>query len=133
MNSGSTDWELAPKPQNNRFIETVYRAPNGTDSEAILTVRADKIHGRADAAEYAKKWLHDYPRFGFEVLDAKKVNVAGQGAYVIDLVSHESSKQLRQVLFVQGENAVTLTCRDKIQDFSQTLKVCDQIIRTFRW
>ena len=133
MNAGPTGWELAPKPKNNRFIETIYRAPDGTDSEAILTVRADKIHGRIDAPEYAKKWLHDYPRFGFEILDAKKVNVAGQSAYVIDLVSHESSKQLRQVLFVRGEDAITLTCRDKIQDFNQTVKSCDQIIRTFRW
>src|SRR6185437_16609816 len=117
----------------NRFVETVYKSPEGTESEAILTVRTDKIAAHINAAKYAKKWLSDYPRFGFEILEAKKVNVEGQMAYMIDLVSHESSKQLRQVLFVRGDDAVTLTCRDKIQDFAKTLKSCDQIIRTFRW
>lgn len=133
IDAGRTNWLLEPKPKNNHFIETIYKAPAGSGSEAILTVRSDKINGRVDAAHYAKRWLSDYPRFGFEVLDAKKVKVDGQMAYLIDLVSHESSKQLRQVLFVRGDDAVTLTCRDKIQDFAKTLKSCDQIIRTFHW
>ena len=131
LNAGNTDWTLAAKPRNNRFIKTIYRAPN--DPEALLTVRADKINHPANVAQYAKKWLSDYPRFGFQVLEAKRVKVSGQLGYMIDLVSHESSKQLRQVLFVKGDVAITLTCRDSIRRFGHTLKSCDKIIRTFRW
>src|SRR6185437_12837316 len=69
MDAGTTDWELVPKPKNDHFIETIYRAPEGTESEAILTVRSDRVSRTVDSAQYAKKWLNDYPRFGFEVLD----------------------------------------------------------------
>ncbi len=131
LNAANTDWDLTPKPKNNRFIKTIYRSPN--DPEALLTVRADKIARPVNVVQYAKKWLNDYPRFGFQVLQAKRVKVSGQPAYLVDLLSHESGKQLRQVLFVKGDTAITLTCRDSIKHFGQTLKSCDKIIRTFQW
>ncbi len=133
INSGNTDWHLAVAPKNNSYIETVYRAPGDNKVQAALTVRAETLLSKTDLDSYAKKWIKDYPRLGFEVLTAKKVRVGEQVGYMLDLLSRENSKQLRQVLFLKGRNTVTLTCRDDVSTFAQSLKSCNDIIRTFHW
>jgi len=137
ISSGPTDWHQISPPKNNSYIETVYRAPEhaGSDSksQAALTVRAEPLQRPTSLDDFANKWLKDYPRLGFEILTAKKVKVNDQIAFMLDLVSRENSKQLRQVIFVKGKNAVTITCRDDVATFAQSLKSCNEITRTFRW
>jgi hypothetical protein len=137
INAASTDWQQMSPPKNNSYIETVYRAPNRgpNDSKgpAALTVRAESLPQSTSLENFANKWLKDYPRLGFDILTAKKVKVGEQVAFMLDLVSRENSKQLRQVIFVKGKSAVTLTCRDDISTFAQSLKSCNEIARTFRW
>ena len=133
MNSASTNWHLVPAPKNNSYIETVYRAPSDSKTQAALTVRAEVLQKSVDLEAYANRWIKDYPRLGFEILASKKVRVGDQIAYMLDLISRENAKQLRQVLFVKGKNSVTLTCRDDVSTFSQSLKSCNDIVRTFHW
>lgn len=133
INAGNTDWHLTVAPKNNSYIETVYRAPGDNKIQAALTVRAETLAKSMDLDAYANKWMKDYPRLGFEILTAKKVRVGDQVAYMLDLLSRENSKQLRQVLFLKGKSTVTLTCRDDVGTFAQTLKSCNEIIRTFHW
>jgi hypothetical protein len=133
LSSGASQWQLTAKPKDNSYIDTIYRGPGESATAPVLTVRSDKLAKNTDVGTYAKKWLNDYPRFGFEVLSAKKVKVNEQVAYLVYLVSRESAKQLRQVLFVKGQTAVTLTCRDDINHFAIALKSCNEIIRTFHW
>lgn len=134
LHAGNTNWEQVPAPADNPFIATIYRATeieNGV--QAALTVRIDELDETSTLDSYSKKWLKDYPRFGFEILSAKKVKVGRQIGFLLDLVNRESQKQLRQILFLHGKNAVTLTCRDQIQTFRSTVRDCNAIIRTFQW
>ncbi|OFZ20401.1 MAG: hypothetical protein A2Z20_08790 [Bdellovibrionales bacterium RBG_16_40_8] len=133
----NTDWVQIEKPKDNSYIDAVYRAGSDNNIQAALTVRTDKITDELSSPvnleNYAQKWMKDYPRFGFVILTAKKVRVGESVGYMLDLVNRDNSKQLRQVLFVKNKYAVTLTCRDDVQNFSQTLKSCNEIMRTFSW
>ncbi len=133
MSAGLTDWQLTVAPKGNSFIETMYRAPGNSKVQAALTIRTEKLDRPTELATYANKWMKDYPRLGFEILTAKKVRVGENVAYMLDLVSRENAKQLRQLLFLKGRMAVTMTCRDEISTFAQSLKSCNDIVRTFRW
>lgn len=133
LHAAETNWVQVRPPQNNRYIETVYRASENEDVQAALTVRADKLNQPAELSEYASKWIKDYSRFGFQILSSKKVRVGEEVGFMLDLVHQDTSKQLRQILFLKDKNVVTLTCRDDIKNFSQTLKSCNDIIRTFHW
>jgi hypothetical protein len=133
INAAHTDWVQVEKPKDNAYIEAVYRAHDDANVQAALTVRVDKTSLPTSLDEYAQKWMKDYPRFGFNILTSKKVRVGAEIGFMLDLVNRDNSKQLRQVLFVKEKNVVTLTCRDDVQNFSRTLKSCNDIMRTFRW
>lgn len=134
LHLADTDWEHVPAPKDNPFIATIYRSNQHAEGvQAALTVRIDELDQKTSLDVYSKKWLKDYPRFGFEILSSKKVRVGSQVAFLLDLVNRENQKQLRQILFLRDKNAVTLTCRDDIKTFNSTLRACNSIIRTFRW
>jgi hypothetical protein len=133
LHLGQTDWIQVPKPANNSYIETVYRSGHDQNIQAALTVRVDKLKSNTDLDSYSQKWMKDYPRFGFNVLTAKKVRVGDEAGFMLDLVNRDNTKQLRQILFLKNRAAVTLTCRDDVKNFSKTLKSCNEIIRTFHW
>jgi hypothetical protein len=77
--------------------------------------------------------MQDYSRFGFDVLTAKPVKVGQASAFLLDIVSRETKKQLRQVVFLREKTAVILTCRDQRESFARTVQDCNQIIKTFSW
>jgi hypothetical protein len=52
---------------------------------------------------------------------------------VLDLINRDNGRQLRQVVFLKKQKAVILTCRDQVSTFKDSLKNCNQIIRTFQW
>lgn len=135
LHLANTNWVQVSKPSQNPYIETIYR-PNGNDgqpTQGALTVRIDKMSKPMTPANHAQRWLKDYPRFGFEIMNSKKVQVKNEIGYLIDMINHDSSKQLRQILFVKNRHVVTLTCRDEAANFSKTLKSCNEIIKTFQW
>ncbi len=133
LHLSNTKWVQVSKPAQNPYIETIYRASGDSLTQAALTVRVDKIDKSLDPTAYAQKWLKDYPRFGFDIINSKKVRVSQEVGYLIDMINNDNSKQLRQILFVKNNHAVTLTCRDDAANFSQTLKTCNEIIKTFQW
>ena len=130
IHAGNSGWQATSPTVKNDFVVATYKS--STDASA-LTVRIDEIKKPISLDEYSKKWLKDYPRFGFDVLTAKKVRVGNEVAYMLDFVSPENKKQLRQILFVKNKNAVTLTCRGDQTDISKTVRSCNEIIRNFRW
>ena len=81
----------------------------------------------------SKQWLKDYPRLGFEILATKKIRLNNQVGFLLDLISRDNHIQLRQVLFLKGRHAVNITCRDHQDQFDQSLRQCNDIIRTFTW
>jgi hypothetical protein len=130
IDAADTGWVAISPAQKNDFVVTTYESPS---KDAALTVRVDELKAPLSLDEYSKKWIKDYPRFGFDVLAAKKVKVGEEIAYLIDFVSAENKKQLRQVLFLKNKHAITLTCRGSQTQFKNSVRACNDIVRSMRW
>jgi hypothetical protein len=134
LNSAQTAWILSPPPKHIPSLVSVYRSPTPLNGQQpALTVRVDEMHHAQGLRAYVKRWMKDYNRFGFEVLTAKPVHVGENQAFLLDLVSRETQKQLRQVVFVKDKTAVILTCRDSRDSFTKTVQDCNEIFKTFEW
>jgi len=134
MHAGESGWLQTPPPAGNSTILTVYRSPK-PESRASLTVRVDRLTREVTAERYVQRWLKDYPRFGFDVLGTQAFTQSGLKAQVIDLINRDSKMQLRQIVFVNEsqKRAAILTCRDLTDQFADSLKRCNSIIKSFEW
>lgn len=134
MDAAQTEWVQSAPPKHVPSLVTVYQAPTILDgSGPALTVRVDNVEDGLPLKTYVKTYMQDYSRFGFEVLTAKNITVNEIPAFRLDIVSRETKKQLRQVVFLKRKTAVILNCRDDQQSFGKTVEDCNEIIRTFRW
>ena len=134
MHAANTAWIQMPPPKKIPALVTIYKSPLVVDGQQpALTVRVDQLRQNLSLKPYVKKYMQDYSRFGFDVITAKAVRINDASAFWLDIVSHESKKQLVQVVFLKEKTAVILTCRDQRETFAKTVQDCGQIIRTFRW
>ena len=134
ISSAETDWQVSPPPAETKYIVTMYESPKKfKDVKASLTVRVDNLKKAVPLKDYVQQWMRDYPKFGFEVLGSKPFAIGSNQGYVVDLKTKSADKQLRQVVFVKDKKAVILTCRDHIDNFTNTIKTCNSIIKTFSW
>lgn len=132
--AGESNWHLTQPPADTRYIVTMFQSPQRPgETQGSLTVRVDNLKRPLALKEYVNQWMKDYPRFGFEVLGSKPFQMGTAEGYVVDLRTRNSNKQLRQVVFVRNKKAVILTCRDELTQFTETLKACNSIIKTFAW
>lgn len=134
LNANKTAWVQVEPPKQIPSLVTIYKAPlpqNG--QQPALTVRVDELKRTQPIKSYVKRWMQDYSRFGFDVLTAKNIKINEQSAFLLDIISRETKKQLRQVVFMKNKLAVILTCRDGKDSFSATVQDCNEIIKTFEW
>lgn len=135
LSAGSSGWTQTEAPGGNKFITTMYRSPGAKfiGENGMLTVRVDKLAKVMPLDRYIQRWMKEYPKYGFDVLGSKPFAQKKERGYVLDLINRDNGKQLRQVVFLRNQNAVILTCRDKSISFKESLKSCNEIIRTFEW
>ncbi len=134
MDAGGTAWVQSAPPKNIPSLVTVYKSPVPSQGQTpALTVRVDSLRKNSSLKNYVRKWMQDYTRFGFDVLTAKQIKINNQSAFLLDIVSRETKKQLRQVVFVKNKTAVTLTCRDHRDSFGKTVQDCNSIVKSFEW
>lgn len=134
VDAKDTDWELIPAPKKSKFVMASFRSKTAVNNtHASLTVRKDPLPKSKNLEGYVQKWLNQYPRFGFDVLGSKKVKHNELPGYLIDLVSRDGQKQLRQVVFLRDKDAYVITCRDSKENFKNSLKSCNKIIRSVEW
>lgn len=134
IHSESTLWKHQGSPIENPNILTMYKAPKAIHGvNPALTVRVDKLKKNRRITSYINSWKKDFARFGFSILNSKKLKISNNTAFLLDLANSNSNKQLRQVIFLKGKTAVILTCRGAKTDFAKTVKSCNQIFRNFSW
>lgn len=132
--AGKSGWIHSEAPAQSKFVQTVYRAPTKGDAVGgSLTVRVDKLEKPVAMEKYIQRWQKEYPKYGFDVLGSKPFSEGANKGYVLDLLNRDNQKQIRQVVYMKASNAVILTCRDSVSTFKNSLKNCNQIIRTFKW
>lgn len=134
IDAGNTAWVQQEAPKTIPSLVTIYKAPVAVaGQQPALTVRLDNLKRSQNLKNYVKRWMQDYTRFGFDVLTAKNIKINDQAAFLLDIISRETQKQLRQVVFMKEKTAVILTCRDGKDSFQKTVQDCNQIIKTFTW
>ncbi|HMN67631.1 MAG TPA: hypothetical protein PKC28_03750 [Bdellovibrionales bacterium] len=134
LHSGNTAWLQTAPPKNIPSLVTIYKSPLQTHGQQpALSVRVDELRRQQPLKNYVRRWMQDYTRFGFDVLTAKPIKINQQSAFLLDIVSRETQKQLRQVVFMKNKTAVILTCRDHRESFPKTVQDCNQIVKTFSW
>jgi hypothetical protein len=130
----NTNWVQTKPPRSSRFIETVYRSPiERNNVRATLTVRVDNMKKGTDIKKYVRRWIKEYPKYGYDVLGSKAFKSGNKKGYVIDLVNSRKKRQLRQVIYLNKKTAVLMTCRDHTSTFNKSLKECNNITQTFKW
>jgi hypothetical protein len=132
VNAGASGWKQTEAPSDNKFIAALYKSPSKNDG-GTLTIRVDKLAKEVALDKYVQRWMKEYPKYGFDVLGSKPFAQNKDKGYVLDLINRDSGRQLRQVVFLKKQKAVILTCRDQTASFKDSLKGCNQNIRTFQW
>jgi hypothetical protein len=127
-----TDWVPMASP-NSGLLDTIRLSSKDKQKTGSLSVRTDKVSKSVSLSLYAKKWMRDYPSYGFEVLAAKNFQLNGSPALVVDMLSRTKNKQLRQVIFKNEDRVAILTCMDSKDTFKFSIESCNHIIKTFTW
>lgn len=130
----NTPWIKTNPPKKSRFIEAIYRSPiERNNVRASLSVRVDNMSHPTSIKKYVKRWIKEYPKYGYDVLGSKGFKSGDKVGYVIDLVNSRKKRQLRQVIYLNKQTAVLMTCRDHTSSFNSSLKECNNIIKNFKW
>ncbi|MCB0389799.1 MAG: hypothetical protein KDD58_00840 [Bdellovibrionales bacterium] len=134
VSSEKTNWLHSEVPKEQKFIATVYKAPQSQKGvQPLLTVRLDSLNKSKTLNQYMRDWVKTYPRLGFQVLGTQKVTIENKRGFLIDLIHNKSHRQVRQVVFVKDKKAIVMSCRGHQDGFRTIVKSCNQIFRNFKW
>lgn len=134
LNAAHTEWVLGDAPSSIPSVVTIYRSPESNRGvQPVLTVRVDQLRQKQDLKSYVKQWMKDYSILGLSVLKAGPLKVNSQSAFLVDLDETKGEKRLRQIVFLKDQTAVVLTCRDRRETFSKTVRSCNEIFKSFEW
>lgn len=131
LKTEGTDWVPVASSEKS-LLDTVRFGPKG-EKDGSLSVRTDKVSKEASLELYTRKWMRDYPSYGFEVVSAKNFTLNGSPALVVDMLSRAKNKQIRQVILKNEDRVAILTCLANKATFSKTLVNCNQIMKSFSW
>lgn len=132
LKTTGTNWTAITTNQDS-FIETVRFAPKDSKLTGSLSVRTDKIAANVSIETYAKKFMRDYPNYGFDVLGSKTLTINQSHGLVVDMVQKVKNTQLRQVILKNNDQVAILTCLDSKDNFATTITSCNQIMKSFEW
>lgn len=132
LKTEGSDWVPVNGPEDS-LLETVRFADRDRSKTGSLSIRVDKVAKNASLELYTRKWMRDYPNYGFEVISAKNFQLGGSPALVVDMLSRGKNKQIRQVVSKNDDQVAVLTCLDDKSRFNESLKQCNQIMKSFSW
>ncbi len=124
-------WTVVPDEKASIFQTFRFAPTNGQTAQ--LTVRKDDLGQQKNLEVYAKKWMREYPQYGFEILTTKNMQIGGGDGLLIDLVHRGKNQQIRQLVLHKNKKVVILTCLDDISKFRSTVSDCNQMMTSFSW
>ena len=128
-------WSMHMPSRKDSFIYRVFKGEKveGSEFTPSLSVRVDNLKKPLSLKAYVKRWIREYPYYGFQILGTRLFKHQNRKGFLIDLENEEAGKKLRQVIFLKQGRAVVMTCSDQTDKFPSTLKECNQIVRSFKW
>lgn len=133
LNTTEPSWTAVPSIGESVFDSVRFEPKNPAAGDATVSIRMDRIPEKSNLETYAKKWMREYPTYGFEVLGTKNLNLGGGRALLVDLLQKSKNRQLRQVIMQNKDRVAILTCLDQKEKFNDTLQTCNRLIRGFEW
>ena len=128
-----TYWKLKDDLNANSSNTFQYFAADPQQKTARFTINVDRFSAPTSFNSYVKKWVKEYPYFGFEILKTQSMKIGNQPCYLVDLAHRKQNKQLRQFVVVKKEFAVVMTCADEISKFKDTAMQCADLVNNFQW
>lgn len=128
-----TFWNLKQDIHSNTTNTFQYFAADPLQKTARFTINIDKFSSPTNFDSYVKKWVKEYPYFGFEILKTQTMKIGDEPCYLVDLAHRKQNKQMRQFVVVKKEFAVVMTCADEISKFKDTALQCADLIKNFHW
>jgi hypothetical protein len=132
LKTEGTDWVPIANSEDS-ILNTIRYASKQSPAKGSLSVRIDKIAKNSSLDLYVRKWMRDYPNYGFEVLSSKNFKMNGNNALVVDMLSRAKGKQIRQVIVQNNDRLAIMTCLDDQNGFAQSVQQCNQIMKSFNW
>lgn len=129
----ASSWIPLQKENEGLFAEVQFQNKKDIVSQAQISLRMDNLMKLQNIETYAKKWMRDYPHYGFEVLGTKTFAQSGGQGLVVDLYHRQNNKQLRQVILLKEKKVAIFTCSDQKSKFAATLSDCNQLVKSFSW
>lgn len=105
----------------------------GEKSDAAISIHFEKMDRKQSLESYARKWIREYPNYGFEMLGTKGVLIRGQKALLVDLTQNNKNRQIRQTVLQDQDRVMIVTCLDRKDQFQQTLSACNRLLRGLEW
>lgn len=131
MKIDNLDWTAVSDSSSSIFQTFRYTPKNRTGAQ--LTIRTDELGQQKNLDVYSRKWMKEYPQYGFEILTTKPLQLGGGDALLVDLVHKAKNQQIRQLVLHKDKKIVILTCLDEIGKFRQTVDDCNKIMSSFYW
>ncbi|MCB0368609.1 MAG: hypothetical protein KDD45_03975 [Bdellovibrionales bacterium] len=131
FNTSKLDWTIVSN--NKKSIFETFKFTSNERHSAQLTLRKDDLGNEKNLAQYAKKWMKEYPQYGFEILATKKMLLGGGNALLIDFVHRGKGEQIRQLVLQKNKKVVIMTCLDEIENFKSTVSDCNKMMTSFYW
>lgn len=128
-----SNWIPLQKENEGLFAEVQFQNKNDLAGKGQISLRMDHLAKPQSIETYAKKWMRDYPHYGFEVLGTKAFSQGGGQGLVVDLFLRQSNKQLRQVILLQDKKVAIFTCSNDKSKFAALLGDCNQLVKSFNW
>lgn len=126
-------WKPVPSAGDAIFDSVRFEPKERGASEATVSIRMDKLPGKSSLETYARKWMREYPTYGFDVLGTKTLSLSGGRALLVDMLQKAKNRQLRQIILQKDDKIAVLTCLDGKENFQETLQTCNHLIRGFEW
>ena len=135
MAFNGSNWRPVQKDSEGLFAEIQFQNKDSKSSSSTsqISLRMDDLLKIQKVETYAKKWMRDYPHYGFEVLGTKVFAHSGGPGLVVDLFHRQNNKQLRQVILLKDKKVAIFTCSDTKLKFTEILSECNQLVKGFSW
>lgn len=105
----------------------------GVNQKTFLSFRLENVSLKTQLQAYVRQYLKDYNQYGFEVAGLQSLIRNEVPSIIVDLNQKNKATRSRQMFFHLRNKMIVATCTDEASKFDLTLKVCNQILSSFKW
>ena len=127
----SPSQENQKEPNRDLAIKFIARGPydKAHNTQPTLTLRTDK--GRyLSAKAYAEKWLKEFPKFGYDLLNSTESTKGSLNGYDIEVSSQISNRRVKQFLVHRPNEIWVFTCTADQSNYKEVWAQCESILKT---